>query len=170
MASAGQAPPLSVADLEKLMLRIFLPLAIVILAVVAWVVWRRERQRREIALAEADFARNRPKLQEDFRAAANVTGKPRGLRWKSCEFQDLLQLARDRANGELIGLAAATVAFEAVVGGDMEEVEAVGNLRAATAILTWNGREWTTAGRAVFNLEPPEVLKRYQESLTAIPA
>ena len=45
-------------------------------------------------------------------------------------------LARDRANGELVGLAGVTIGFEAVDGGGMEEVEAVGNLRAATAILT----------------------------------
>ena len=50
----------------------------------------------------------------------------------------------------------------------MEEVEAVGNLRAATAILTWTGRDWTTAGRTVFNLEPREVLDRYRESLDRI--
>ena len=42
---------------------------------------------------------------------------------------------------------------------------AVGNLRAATAVFTNNGRGWTTQGRVVFNLEPPEVLQRYRESL-----
>jgi hypothetical protein len=150
------------------MLRLILPALLIAIGVAAWIIWRRERQRREIALAEAEFARYRPKLQEDFRAAANVSGKPRGLRWKSCEFQDGLLLARDRANGELIGLASASIAFEAVVGGDMEEVEAVGNLRAATAILAWAGHDWTTTGRAVFNLEPREVLERYGESLAAI--
>ena len=62
-----------------------------------------------------------------------------------------------------------TIRFEAVVGGDMEEVEAVGNLRCATAVFTHNGYEWTTTGRAVFNLEPPEVLTHYAESLEALP-
>ena len=50
----------------------------------------------------------------------------------------------------------------------MEEVEAVGNLRAATALFTHDGREWTTQGRAIFNLEPREVLERYKDSLDAI--
>ena len=77
-------------------------------------------------------------------------------------------LARDRANGELIGLVPVTISFEAVAGGGMEDVEAVGNLRAATAILTWTGHDWTTAGRAVFNLEPREVLDRYRDSLEPI--
>ncbi len=150
------------------MLRFLFLGAILVLAAVAWNVWRRERQRREIARAEAEFARHRLKLQEDFRAAANVSGKPRGLRWKSCDFQDAILLARDRVNGKLVGLAGVTVAFEAVAGGGMEEVEAVGNLRAATAILIWSGHDWTTDGRTVFNLEPHEVLARYGESLVAI--
>ena len=150
------------------MLRLVLPALLVAIAVVAWTVWRRERMRREIIRATAEFARCRPTLQEDFRAAANVSGKPRGLRWKSCDFQDNVLLAHDRANGQLIGLAAVTIAFEAVAGGGMEEVEAVDNLRAATAILTWSGHEWTTIGKAAFNLEPREVLERYRDSLSAI--
>jgi hypothetical protein len=151
------------------MLRVVLYALLISIAVAVWFVWRRERLRREIAAATAEFARRRPTLQEDFRAAANVSGKPRGLRWKSCDFRDHVVLARDRANGQLIGLTAVTIAFEAIAGGDMEEVEAVSNLRAATAILTWSHGEWTTTGRAAFNLEPREVLDRYRESLTAIP-
>ena len=81
---------------------------------------------------------------------------------------DGLTLARDRANGELVGLVGATISFEAVEGGGMEEVEAVGNLRAATAVLTWKHGQWTTQGRAVFNLEPREVLDRYRENLVPI--
>lgn len=150
------------------MFRVLVILAILVLAGFAWSVWRRERFRRSVALAEAEYARERPKLQEDFRAAANVSGKPRGLRWKSVEFQDRLVLARDRANGELVGLVGATIAFEAVEGGGMEEVEAVGNLRAGTAILSWSGHDWTTAGKAAFNLEPNDVLERYREGLVAV--
>jgi hypothetical protein len=50
----------------------------------------------------------------------------------------------------------------------MEEVEAVGNLRAGTAIFVWRGGEWQTDGRAVFNLEPAETLAKYAESLVEI--
>ena len=150
------------------MFRVVIFAAVVILAAFAWNIWRRARLQRQVIKATAEFVRRRPRLQEDFRAAADVTGKPRGLRWKSCEFQDCLVLARDRAGGELIGLAGATIAFEAVAGGGMEEVEAVANLRAATAILTWTGHDWTTTGRAIFNLEPREVLDRYRHSLAAV--
>ena len=102
-----------------------------------------------------------------FKAAAS-SGKPRGLAWTQCAFQQGVLLARDRANGELVGLVGVTIGFEAIEGGGMEEVEAVGNLRAATAVFTHNGREWTTQGRAVFNLEPREVIERYKESLDAV--
>src|SRR5262245_19580928 len=118
--------------------------------------------------AVADFLRNKLKLQEDFRAAANVSGIPRGLRWMSCEFFDPFRLARDKANGKLLGLVGVTIGFEAIEGGGMEDVEAVGNLRAATATFTWDGREWTTGGRAIFNLEPQEVLERYRDNLDAV--
>jgi hypothetical protein len=68
----------------------------------------------------------------------------------------------------LVGLVAVTIGFEAIEGGGMEEVEAVSNLRAATAVFTHNGRHWTTLGRAVFNLEPREVVVRYKDSLDAV--
>jgi hypothetical protein len=90
------------------------------------------------------------------------------LAWKSCAFQDDVALARDRANGELVALVGVTIGFEAIEGGGMEDVEAVGNLRAATAVFTHDGREWTTGGRAVFNLEPREVLERYRSNLDSI--
>ena len=134
----------------------------------AWGAWRRYRFSQDVERAENHFRRNRINLEQDFFAAAASTGKPRGLAWKRCELGDGLVLARDRANGELIGLAAATISFEAIEGGGMEEVEAVGNLRAATAIFTWTGHEWTTPGKAVFNLEPREVVERYSDNLDAI--
>jgi hypothetical protein len=149
-------------------LRIVFLIVVVVVAIYVWRTWRRGRRRMSEERAAADFARATPRLQEDFRAAANVSGKPRGLRWKSCEFQGPLFLARDRANDELVGLVGATIAFEAIEGGGMEEVEAVGNLRAVTAILTWSGFDWTTTGKAVFNLEPPEVLQQYSENLTKV--
>src|SRR5207244_4369946 len=110
----------------------------------------------------------RPEYQQQFLAAASATGKPRGLAWKQCELQDGLLLARDRATGDLVALVAVTISFEAIEGGGMEEVEAVGNLRAATAVFNWNGRQWTNQGRAIFNLEPREVVERYGESLDPI--
>jgi hypothetical protein len=116
------------------------------------------------------FVRNRAALESAFFKAASASGKPRGLAWKECAFQPGALLARDRANGDLIGLVGVTISFEAIEGGGMENVEAVGNLRAATAVFNFNGRQWSTQGRAVFNLEPREVIDRYSDTLDPISA
>ena len=69
--------------------------------------------------------------------------------------------AVDDATGDLIALVAATVSFEAIEGGGMEDVEAVGNLRSATAVFMHRGAGWITDGRVIFNLEPPEALAKF---------
>ena len=124
---------------------------------------------RRVRQVEREFAQNKKQLESKFFEDASRSGKPRGLAWKQCAFQDQLLTARDRANGEIVGLIGVTIGFEAIKGGGMEDVEAVGNLRAATAVFTHNGRAWTTQGKAIFNLEPREVLERYRDSLAAIP-
>jgi hypothetical protein len=146
-------------------------LTLFLLVVVGWLLWALLRPamfRRRVERALREFVRNRPALESEFFGKASSSGKPRGLAWKSCAFQDGVLLARDRANGELVGLVGVTIGFEAIEGGGMEDVEAVENLRAATAVFGWTGHEWTTGGRVVFNLEPREVLERYRGNLDVI--
>ena len=123
---------------------------------------------RRVEDARREFDSQRSQLQARFFERASTSGKPRGLAWKSCAFQDGLVLARDRGNGDLVGLVGVTISFEAIEGGGMEDVEAVGNLRAATAVFTHDGRQWSTAGRVLFNLEPHEVIERYQNTLSPL--
>jgi hypothetical protein len=140
-------------------------------ALIAWVGWTMLRPKlfaRYVRRVEGEFARDRKALESQFFQAAAASGKPRGLAWTQCAFQDSVVFGRDRANGEIVGLVGVTIGFKAIEGGGMEDVEAVGNLRAATAVFIHNGRAWTTQGKAIFNLEPREVLERYQESLAAI--
>ena len=153
------------------MFRILFWLLVFALVVLAWLVWglyRRALFARRVARARQDFESNRAVLEQQFCAAAQATGKPRGLSWKQCDFHGPLILARDRANGQLVGLIGVTISFEAVEGGGMEDVAAVGNLRAASAVLEWNRQEWASHGRAVFNLEPREVLDRYGDNLELV--
>src|SRR5260221_536664 len=113
---------------------------------------RRKPAPPSVGEARAAFEAQRPTLERLFFDAASATGKPRGLRWKSCEFGAGVEIARDRRSGELLAMIPVTIAFEAIPGSDMEGLPAVGNLRSATAVFTWRGRRWVTAGRAVFNL------------------
>src|SRR5262245_24290792 len=109
-----------------------------------WGVLRRTLLARKLQRVVRDYARGKDEIQAAFLQAANASGKPRGLVWKNVEFQDGLTLARDRATGEIVGLVGATIGFEAAKGGGMEDVEAVGNLRAAAAVLTWKHGQWMT--------------------------
>ncbi len=133
-----------------------------------WRRWRTAQQQSKRQLATLEFADLREKLQMEFLQAAAATGKPRGLSWKQCDLDEGQLFATDRVNGELFALVGATISFEAIPGGDMEEVEAVGNLRYATAIFVHRDGQWTTDGRVVFNLEPMQALERFAQSLQPI--
>ena len=106
--------------------------------------WRKAQLEAKRRLATLEFGDLREPLQQEFLAAASATGKPRGLRWKQCDLDEGELFATDRANGDLYALVGTTVSFEAIPGGGMEDVEAVGNLRSATAVFIHRGGRWTT--------------------------
>jgi len=112
-----------------------------------------------------EFAAERDDLSGLFLRTAAASGKPRGLRWTGCELSGSPLFAVDDVTGELIALIAATISFAAIEGGGMEEVEAVGNLRSATAVFMHRGEGWMTDGRVIFNLEPAEALAKFQGTL-----
>ena len=76
--------------------------------------------------------------------------------------------ARDRESGNMTALVSVTISFVAIEDGGMEDVEAVGNLRAATAVFFLKDQRWETLGRAIFNLEPTEAIQRFQHTLEQI--
>jgi len=142
--------------------------AAVVLVIAAQFLWRRWRQAQQRArrqLARLEFSELRESLQSEFLTAAAATGKPRGLSWKQCDLASGQLFAVDRVTGELYAFVGTTISFEAIPGGGMEDVDAVGNLRSATAVFVHRHGRWTTDGRVVFNLEPQEALVHFQESL-----
>jgi len=108
------------------------------------------------------FRLQRERLEAQFVGAAGASGKPRGLRWKDCAFEDDLQLARDRKSGQIVALVTVTIQFEAVEGSDMEGLPAVGNLRNASAVFFFHRGQWQTVGKAVFNMNPDEALEHFK--------
>lgn len=129
---------------------------------------RLRRWAAEYDAARRDFHRQRERLEAKFVQLAGASGKPRGLRWVNCEFDDDVAYARDRMNASLCAFVAVTISFEAVAGGGMEEVEAVGNLRAATAVFRLSNGRWTTDGRTVFNLNPAETIAHFRDDLVMV--
>jgi hypothetical protein len=127
-----------------------------------WTVLGRLFRRRQDPRAAADlFQQDRARLEQEFFRAAAASGKPRGLRWKAVEWEPGATFARELATGRLAALVGVTIAFEAVEGGDMEGLPAVGNLRNASAVFFFHGGQWHTTGRAVFNLNPEEALAHF---------
>jgi hypothetical protein len=140
--------------------------ALAILAVAGLFIW----QRRHIQRACDQFFAQRKTLAELFLQVASATGSPRGLRWKACDWNEETAFARERKTGRLSALVSVTIQFEAVEGGDMEGVEAVGQLRYATAVFSYDGNRWATRGRALFNLNPAEALDRLKAEYAPVPA
>jgi hypothetical protein len=114
-----------------------------------------------VAMARDLFLRQREHLEAQFFQAAANSGKPRGLRWTGCEWGTEIELARDKQTGQLVALVGLTISFEAIEGGDMEGLAAVGNLRNASGVFFFDGSRWTTAGKAVFNLNPDEAIRHF---------
>ena len=132
----------------------------------AWRRVRRAQLQSRCRQADLDLQRAGDELAEAFRAAAEGTGSPRGLSWKSVALGEPRIVAVERGTLAIHGLVAVEIRFEAIPGGGMEEVEAVSNVRAATAVFVYRGASWTTAGRTVFNLSPLQTLQRFAETLT----
>ena len=115
---------------------------------------------------QAERARELFRLQHErweklFFEKAAATGLPRGLRWVGCVFANEVEFARERQTKRTVALVPVTIQFEAVEGGDMEGLPAVPIPRSGSAVLHFIGGEWTTTGRVVFNLLPPQVLDRF---------
>jgi hypothetical protein len=120
---------------------------------------RAARSAERLARAQRDFHRQRELLEARFIERAAASGKPRGLRWADVDFDDDVIYARDRRTRQLKALVAIEVGFEAIEGGGMEDVEAVSNVRAATAEFLHDGTRWATEGRVFFNLAPSATVK-----------
>ena len=130
-------------------------------AVACWLrPWRRGLNKNQISAAQKEFHRRREWLEVSFLEMAAASGKPRGLAWADCDFADAALFVADEGAGALTALVGVTVRFEAIEGGGMEEVEAVGNLRDATAVFHYERGQWFTQGRVIFNLPPHEAAER----------
>src|SRR5262245_30363638 len=103
---------------------------------------RRQWRETEARHARTLFTRQREYLEARFFTAASQTSKPRGLRWIECDWDSDFEFARDRETGQLVALASVTIQFEAIEGSDMEGLPAVGNLRHASAVFYFAGRNW----------------------------
>jgi hypothetical protein len=139
-------------------------LAVVAIVVSAGVaLYQRWQRRSRLRVAKALFHRRREWLEAQFMSRASTHGKPRSLVWADCEFEDAIALARDRNSGQLRALIGVTITFSSD-GQPTEDTEET-SPQEATAVFRFDGAEWTTDGRAIFNLNPAETIRRYGHEL-----
>src|SRR6187200_2264572 len=74
---------------------------------------RRARDRR----AMHQFRYDREHLEAKFFELASQSGKPRGLYWLACDWQNTVRFARDLRSGLLTAFVSVEVRFEAEEGG-----------------------------------------------------
>ena len=80
----------------------------------------------------------------------------------------MIQIRICLKTGGLKALVAIEVCFEAIEGGGMEEVEAVSNVRAATAEFLHDDERWFTKGRVFFNLGPKGLIRYLHADLESV--
>jgi hypothetical protein len=129
----------------------------------------RRWQRRQVRHAVVSFRRQREMLEARFLDLARARGKPRGLRWLDCDWLDSINFARDRKTGLITAFVGINVRFEAVEGGEMEEVAAVGTVRDAVALFHYQAGVWGTGGRALFNMNPADAVARLAAQYDPLP-
>lgn len=135
---------------------------VVLIMSFGWKPWRERRKAAEVREAVRRFRYQREMLEAKFFDLASTLGKPRGLRWLDCEWHDEVRFARDVNTGLLTAFVGVNIRFEAVEGGDMEGVAAVGDVRDAAAVFHYRSGRWGTGGRALFNMDPNEAVVRLQ--------
>lgn len=115
---------------------------------------------REAQQAIQQFRRQREQLEAKFLDLAQATGKQRGLRWSDCDWLNTVTFARDRQSGLMTAFAGINIRFEAIEGGDMEDVAAVSTVRDAVAVFHFQNGLWGTGGKALFNMNADEAITR----------
>src|SRR5690606_25988252 len=121
--------------------------------------WLRKQEVRE---AIRKFRLQREQLEARFFDMARAQGKPRGLRWLDCDWQSDVTFARDLQSGLLTAFVAVNIYFEAVEGGEMEDVEHVSTVRDAAALFHYQRGRWGTGGRPLFNMNPQDAVTRFE--------
>lgn len=134
----------------------------------AWPRWRRRRLNEQLDRARQLFHWRREWLEVEFLTMAARSGMPRGLTWDNCEFSDEAVFARDRATKQLQAFAAVAIRFQALPDGGLEVNPTLWQVREATAVFRFDGRDWQTDGRAIFNLNPLETVERFQHELQVV--
>ncbi len=143
----------------------------ILLAVGIWAYFpvRAALERMRLGEARRNFHRQRERLEAKFVQLGMSPSRPEAARWTDCDFEDEVAYARNRTTGELSAFVGVTIEMEDVGRHSAPGGDAVSsNLRAATAVFRFDGKQWQTDGRAIFNLTPKEAIRHYHRDLELV--
>lgn len=123
---------------------------------------------RETRRAMREFRLRREQLEAKFYDLARLSGKPKGLRWTDCEWQNTVRFARQIDNNLLTAFVGVNIRFEAIEGQGMDEVAHVGTIRDACAVFHYRTGRWGTGGRALFNMNPQEAVDKLHDQFVPV--
>jgi hypothetical protein len=118
--------------------------------------------------ARREFRPQRERLEAKFVQLACSEESLHAPHWVDCEFGDDVAFVRNRLTGELAAFVAVTVATDEPDDLAPFDSDAVGNLRAGTAVFRFDRTHWDTDGRAILNLSPAEAIRAYEHSLEVV--
>ncbi|RMG38923.1 MAG: hypothetical protein D6725_06390 [Planctomycetota bacterium] len=132
---------------------------------------RQVRRARQANVAVSRFPIDRERLEAEFLTRVQSLERPRGLKWGDIRWHDEVRFAvleGDRRGPTavedggpvVLAFVSVSVRFEAIEGGGMEDVAAVGEWRDATAVFRFVRGRWTTDGQVLFNMGPADALRR----------
>ena len=143
-------------------------LALLLVVALTAIPLARRWRRREAKLALRQFRIQREQLEAKFFDLASATGKPRGLKWLDCDWLSAVTFARERTTGLITAFASINIRFDAIAGGDMEDVAAVSTVRDAVAVFHYHNGHWGTGGKALFNMNADEAITRLTAQFEAV--
>lgn len=142
---------------------------LVVALAVAAIPLARAMEQRELRKALQLFRLRREMLEARFFDVAKTLGKPRGLRWVDCDWLEAVTFARDRESRLVTAFVSVNIRFEAIAGGDMEDVAAVGTIREGSAVFHYRNGVWGTGGRALFNMTPADAVTQLASQFEPLP-
>lgn len=114
------------------------------------------------------FDQQRQQLRDAFFQIASSTGKPRGLRWTKCDWLETRVVVFDSESRLYTAFCGINLSFEAIEGGDMEDVDAVSMIRDATAVFHGQEGRWGSGGKVLFNMTPTDAARMLADGQTVV--
>ncbi|MEJ5276803.1 MAG: hypothetical protein WHU94_12920 [Thermogemmata sp.] len=110
--------------------------------------------------AQESLRLQQQRLEEMVLRQGMASGKPRGLKWRRCQFQGEPLWLHEEEKGQVAVLVPVTVEFETHGETESWEGHPVEEPRRGVVLFFFRRGEWESAGRVLFNLTPQQAAEQ----------